>query len=1189
MSNLDPFLLHLPPEALEKPLMLEASAGTGKTYTLTRLVLAYLLYQNIPIDKILVITFTRNATAELKDRMGQLLRESLDNPDLPDKIKEKIIQIIADFDNLNIMTINGFLQQIFQNSSLETAANPLLTPTEDSSWLNEAAHDYFRRFSTLFDEDRRMQLSLLAFLSFKIKSHYDKYISIENFSECFPWLIDNILNKVFLRGYNIFPGENESQKAWETEKEYAAGKGDIFTIFHRLRRERHSGLDALNLSQEMMKKTSSVAELLILLGAQQTKSSVCPWNSLGKESTPKTKCLREQYPALQELYEVLSPLVNNGTQKNPHLAGMASYFLRHFHYHINLILKEKQERLNLMRLEDPAVYLYELLQKDTNHALLHKLRRNYTVALIDEFQDTSYIQWAILHKLFQPLDSQKHTYALIGDPKQLIYYFRGATPQTYSDAKRELPLAQVHQLRDNFRSYKDVLSGINFWFSRIFAHTSHGYTAVRAANETVARLQAPALKKQAGITFLSCENPPALLTSGKAKNLAYALCVQQICELLHNEDYQLIDDATGERRRVHGSDIACLVSTHREGKELKSVLDAWHIPSTLLENNSSIYETEEYEHVLIFLKALAQPFSAPLRNRVLLSPLFGLSPQQLLPTQENLPLLEEFYVRFNTWRHAANSRKIAQVFDQIFYQHGYFERLIAHGDGERRFVNMRHLVSILLREDRTAGQGSGPSYLYQRLKTLKEQKRKEDNARIRLETDADAVRILTIHQSKGLEYGIVFGIFGIKQLPAENTEYAMQKDQKPILDMALSQEHCQAHLHENLQENMRKFYVMATRAKSHLFLPLIITDKYSYYSHALAYLAREELRKEIICSDNKSYPGKAKELFTQIQDLTKEDSSPFFCLPMAVQAQPRAQSRALPREILEDLSAASLRHASGFNSRIRHISSYTSLWQNKQSEEDEDYMNEIINDDEVSFIDDAQTRLSPLNLAGGTSLGNAFHGIMENLPFHFADTSLEDFLQDPFVQDVTDIMISRHMSVNYHYDKDYIRAVKEMTWNSLNTPIAQLGNLRLAELNSAHKLHEVEFLLHIPQDCILKTPSFRAAIKGGYLRGFLDLIFIHNDRYFVADWKTTRLGSAQSSYAAEHLPKAMAEHGYDMQALIYTHALAEYLRTKGNKDEEKLGGVIYIFSRGANPAHPGDGLDVQQPSKENIRRLFINS
>ena len=93
----------------------------------------------------------------------------------------------------------------------------------------------------------------------------------------------------------------------------------------------------------------------------------------------------------------------------------------------------------------------------------------------------------------------------------------------------------------------------------------------------------------------------------------------------------------------------------------------------------------------------------------------------------------------------------------------------------------------------------------------------------------------------------------------------------------------------------------------------------------------------------------------------------------------------------------------------------------------------------------------------------------------------------------------------------------------------------------------------------------------------------------MVDWKTTRLGSVQSSYAAEYLPKAMAEHGYDMQALIYTHALSEYLRTKGNKDEEKIGGVIYVFSRGANPAYPGDGLDVQQPSKENIRRLFINS
>lgn len=1155
--------------------MLEASAGTGKTYTLTRLVLAYLLYQNIPIDKILVITFTRNATAELKDRMGQLLRESLDNPDLSKEIKDKLIKIIAEFDNLSIITIDSFLQQIFQNSSLETAVNPQLRPTEDNNWLHEAAHDYFRRFGALFDEDRRMQLSLLAFLSLaKIKNSFGGEESIKNFSDCFPWLIDNILNKSFLSEYNIFPSENESEKAWATEEEYISGKSDIFTRFHRLRRDEHSGLAELNLSQEMMAKTISVSELLILLGVYKSKSSQSPWKKLCGEK------IRKKYPALQELHEILSPLVDNGRQKNPHLAAMASHFLRHFHQHTNFILKDKKEQLNVMRQGDPTAYLYNLLKDPGNATLLRKLRRRYQVTLIDEFQDTNYFQWAILHKLFEPLGEEKNTYALIGDPKQLIYYFRGATPQTYIDARDNEQ--QVYQLCDNFRSHTNVLSAINFWFSRVFAHTSHGYTPVQAANKTVMCLQAPALKKQAGITFLTCENFPALLTSGKAKNLAYALCVQQIYELLHNEDYQLINEGTGECKRVHGADIACLVSTHREGKELKSVLDAWHIPSTLLENNSSIYETEEYEHVLIFLKALAQSFSTPLRNRVLLSPLFGLSPQQILPTQENLALLEKFHVRFNTWRDDANSKKIAQVFDQIFYQYGYFERLMTHSDGERRFVNMRHLISILLREERTAGQGSGSNYLYQRLKTLREQKCKEDNARIRLETDSDAVRILTIHQAKGLEYGIVFGIFGIKQQPRENTEYAMQKDQKPILDMALDKEHSDAHLQENMQENMRKFYVMATRAKSHLFLPLIITDKYSYYSHALAYLVEDEtLRKEIISNEKSIYADKAKDLFRKIQEQATKPNSPFSCLPMAIQDQPYAQPCALPREILEDLSAASLRHTSGFNSRIRQISSYTSLWRNKQAEEDEDHIDEI--------NDDSQTGLNPLNLSGGTSLGNAFHGIMENLPFHFANTSLEDFLQDTFVQYVADIMIRRHMSVNYHYNKDYIKTVKEMVWNSLNTPITQLGNLRLAQLNSANKLHEVEFLLHIPQSCTLQTPSFRTQIKGGYLRGFLDLIFRHDDFYFVVDWKTTRLDPMESSYAAADLPKAMTKHGYDMQALIYTQALAKYLQTKENKEEEKIGGVIYIFSRGVNPSNPGDGLYVQQPSKEAIQRLFINS
>lgn len=1150
----DPFLLSVPKEALLHPLMIEASAGTGKTYTLTRLVLAALVYTQTSAEQLVVITFTRNATAELKDRLSRLLRESLFDENLGPGIKTRLQQIAADFDSLTITTIDAFFQQIYQNSCLETGANPQVRPTYDTTWLTETTQDYFRRYADLLENDRTLKLGLQALMALVKVGNFNNS-SVKNFAELLPWLVNNILNNAFLTEDTIYPNIDQFTIAWQREEDYLLDKTELRNVYHELIHRQDTTITKILHSQyQALQATGSLCEILTFMADG-------PWEKLHKFVSSKK---REPFPLLEKFYQLLKPLIESDTQKNPHLAALAAHFLRHFYHNTLGILQEKRELLNLMRLQDPTQYLYQDLLGDPKPLWLKKIRRIYKMAFIDEFQDTNHFQWTILYQIFRPQPQGSHTYALIGDPKQLIYYFRGGTPQTYLQAKQTLLPEQIFALTENYRSHSSVMQAINYWFARIFAqHPICIYHDIHAANLQTPYLKVPQVDKETGITFLYTQNSNQEYTLSQAATVAYQLCVQQIAQLLTNAEYRLIYLDTAEDRTVRPGDITCLVRTNTEGLELKKKLDALRIPSTLLEGSSSIYETDEFNHVLFFLKALAQPFSHKLRHRTLLSPLFGFGPEQLLPLPENQAALEEFYIRFNSWKQDADNRRIAKVFDEIFQHYHYFVRTLQRPDGERCFVNMRHLLSILLREERSTGINSGPGYLYQRLKQLKQQNKKEDLARIRLETDNDAVRILTIHQAKGLEYTIVFGLYGLKQTAERNPDMAIQYQQKPMLDLSLSTTFGQEHLQEINDENLRTFYVLATRAKSHLFLPLLAVKNPCSYKDTLQYLTGQDNTQAIL-------------------DLATQAYTPFSALMIDLQQIPPSLPP-LDREIFDHLSAASLQHSQGFASRILQISSYSSLWQNKPVEEEEDRADESPGYELQDSIDTPETEsLTPLNMMGGTALGNSFHAIMEDLPFDEAQKDLPAFLSDPQIQALVESQVARHMNISYHHNREFLAVLKEMIWQSLNISIPVLDGLRLADLPRENKRHEVEFLLHIPQETRLQTPGFQTQVHSGYLRGFLDLVFIYQDHYYVLDWKTTKLGSSLQAYSTEHMAQAMLEHGYDMQARIYLHALASQLKL----EKTEIGGALYLFSRGANVSRAGYGLYVQYLTEEGIFNNF---
>ena len=208
---------------------------------------------------------------------------------------------------------------------------------------------------------------------------------------------------------------------------------------------------------------------------------------------------------------------------------------------------------------------------------------------------------------------------------------------------------------------------------------------------------------------------------------------------------------------------------------------------------------------------------------------------------------------------------------------------------------------------------------------------------------------------------------------------------------------------------------------------------------------------------------------------------------------------------------------------------------------------------------------------------------MENILFNAGNQTLDDFTANLEIENLIKSMIIRHMNIFFHYKKEYLSILKEMVWHSLNANISILKDFHLYNLDATQKYHEVEFLLYIKDHKILRTPEFQAEVTNGYIRGFLDLVFIYQDKYYILDWKTTNLGASSASYEPNVILPSMLSHGYDMQARLYLYALENYLSNvqKIENAYQKIGGAIYLFSRGVQK-NTEQGIYFFKPSKKDL-------
>lgn len=1077
---------------------IEASAGTGKTYSLTQIVARLVLEQGIPIEKILVVTFTVAATAEMRERIQErlsLIRQMLQHP-TPDSedptlrtwldtlieqagvetLTQRIHRALNNMDLAAIYTIDGFSVQLAKTHALSLNLPPNATLLEDADALNERIVDRLWQQSM-------QQLSEVSPLAYEvIHQAYPEPDSL----------------KKTLKEIGLYAQFDPQYPDFEKQLE----KVQTLTLPDKTERQALGArlLEGVEAHRTNLKKreTETAISHLTLLKTQGDFH----WPKLGHltpyliEKLPK-KAFQDKRPTFlnQKDLKALQTLDEAGEQ----LRTFTLAWLKHQHQQ----WKTAFETL----LAQESSFTFDSLRHTIAHNLhadlVKQLQTQYDVCLIDEFQDTDPDQWAIFSTLF---GEAPHQLYLIGDPKQAIYGFRGANIETYYKATQA---AQHHySLSTNYRTHSRLIEGFNTLFQEEEPYT---FLDHRCQYAPVA----------AGIddseVALTCNgedfNQLQLVFRGE-ENTEYAT-LDHLCR----DVVRLLEDGAlhQKNRGVKPSDIAILVKNHSDGEAVQRALRRVNVPSVRTTPHS-VWHSDTAQALLLLMQSLLNLRNTGLLRYVLAGPLFRWSLQQL----HDESALQDAQIRFAQAAAQWQQTGLLSALNDLLEEMGVWTRLAARDDGQRRMADLRHLLEQL--QQAATNHHLPPQALYHWAVKSMEASSSED--KLRLESDEDAVEIVTIHSSKGLEYPIVMIYTGWWLSYDYPKPMVTMTDQGPRVhwDEAKGKE---TFKQAQQQEMVRLFYVACTRAKSFLGM-YVTTANLNHGSFGIKHLLgpqsarRQALQALPQWQEGQAQGGKTGPWQPPQKTYTWRTIRP-----------------------LDDtrLLAPRLTSYSGLARQQSHQDTLTP-WQ------DEVFATPMASED----------TLSPLK---GVAYGNLFHKVMETLP-HFQATD----------EDIKEALKTTLPATGLKLTEAQQDAVIQQVRNTLQ---ADCKGFRLATLPPKAIQREMHFVLHAPQVDAERLNALMEGTQGwrpirldkdlakieNFLQGFIDLVVEQDGRYYVADYKTNTL----PDYTDDHLAQAMASHDYLLQALIYQLALHRLLRNSlpDYDPARHLGGVRYLFVRGLRP------------------------
>ncbi|MFW5973219.1 MAG: UvrD-helicase domain-containing protein, partial [Bacteroidota bacterium] len=795
-----------------RQLLIEASAGTGKTYALTGLVVRLVL-EGTELRQILVVTFTNAATDELKTRIRSRLRDVLAafrdpataSADARHYVTryggdasaraaciERLEAALLDVDEASVFTIHGFCKRVLEQSAFESGAPFDAEFTEDASdQLDRAIADFWHRHT--FDDPWVAALTVTSSEN-ELRSHYrlaHRYpdTRIEPVAVPLEEAIEHLKEEVS----QLVEVWNERKlDAKEALEETAWKKSSRFHDPADLE-ETFSGLD-----EHLATAPYDCADWIDLLSIDTILEGA------GKRS--KVEKARREELAQEPLFQACRS-VSAAFRDARH--SLIHRFIEGVHERFG----ELKRASGMLTFDDLLNRLYAALRPESagRERLLDTIRKRWSHALIDEFQDTDPIQYEIFRTAFvgRPL-------VFVGDPKQAIYSFRGADLYAYlrakEDTEREADAGEParYKLEKNWRSADRLVRAVNELFSMPetpFVIDGVPYERISAAGEADSRaLEGDGLTPLVWWAIPSADDgKPA--TKGQAEPDVIHGLVCGIRQLLTS-------GATIGGKPVSPENLAVLVRKNDEGQAVLDALNDAGIPA-VVSKGGDIWSSPEVADLEHLLRAILRATERTALCNALATDLWGKDANAIHELQQDEVRLEETRLALHEYQQLWRRHGVLRALMQFIEDHDVTERLLKLQDGERRLTNVRHALELLHEEE--SRRSRGPEELVQWLRA-RESRRVDDSetAELRLETDEAAVQIVTVHKSKGLQYDIVFAPF----LWSGRTKYKtgvpvlIHEDDEVVYDFGSERAEPRQRIAdaERLSEDLRLAYVAMTRA-----------------------------------------------------------------------------------------------------------------------------------------------------------------------------------------------------------------------------------------------------------------------------------------------------------------------------------------------------------------------------------------
>lgn len=1147
--------------------VVEASAGTGKTYSIAMLVLRFVVEQDVPVEELLVVTYTRAATEELRGRIRKRLLEArniLANgapadadsalvrclEQWPDKevALKRLGVALLDMDRAPVFTIHGFCQRMLQEQALESGQLFEMELCADVSQVRQELVDDFWR-SKIYD------LSPLHCSLF-----------LDSFAD--PATLYGSVEGVGAEDLIAPPLRMSSEDALQLV-------GESVAVLRGWWEASSTALEECFLSAidtKMFKK--SVIKNFALWWQQcndffSGKSERLPPNVLwlGKAALlQELNGVKLRGEEKKEAFLQDWPLASASVEEFDAHCKQALLSLRiELALELQENLRKRLQKQGLFSFDDLVLQLAKALSGTQKKILQKVLAERFQVALIDEFQDTDAAQYRIFSTLFA---GGKHYLFLIGDPKQAIYKFRGADIYAYFAARSSADA--LLSLSKNYRSNPSLVQGVNDLFlqrSESFVNPELSYNRVDAARaDGTLQLQDNG-KAGASTVYCSMESPDEngvkAWHSGKCLARLQSYVASEIKTLLlHNT---LVTEA-GNSRPLTAGDIAILVRTHKQAEGFQKVLSYSRIPS-VMSSRKTVFETEERQDLQKVLEAVANPSDSSLLRRALSCKWFALDGQQFYAlVQDEVQMdrwMEGFYGYHKLWQ----EKGFLAMMNTLLAAESVFENLCALPLAQRQIANILHLIEII-QEEESANNLS----MFHSLEYLARQRGVDEgaeHAQLRLESDDEAVKIVTMHGVKGLEFPVVFNPclwYRSARLKNEKQCISYHDEQgRQVADLGSSdfEERRDSALQEELAEEARLLYVAATRAscRSYLFWADVAASGYTTPSRASAFAWALSVEN---CQD-------INEQNERIERLCNGESTEFRLLVAESDVEEDTDTRLL------ESASFSCRHFSHFPLTAEWLmTSYSALAGSAHRLQVE------------SRQEPAEASARRIHdLPFGANFGNVVHGVLEDYSFALLAGD-EEFRNEVEGQ-------CRRFGVEA--DSDQLMALLRNVTRTTLISGQERKLFALADLQERDVLKEMPFYFHLREESteqINELLAFSKVVRPiqektlkGYLTGFVDLVCRYQGKYYVIDYKSNYLGDFLDDYKRENLSVAMCDHNYGLQYWIYTLVLHRFLANTltGYDYEESFGGVFYLFARGMRPDSPGNGVFFDRPQLDVLDAL----